>query len=689
MILETTKSRSVWRLYIFFAGIVVGLCILMFTMAVRQLVQVQEWTEKMAQGSTRVVRIPAPRGNILDRNGTILVDNRPSYNVALYLDEFGAGHRPKRLLAAVSNSVAMLRQRMKMPVKINDRVVLTHYDRRGPLPLTVWNDLSPAALAAFEERSPWMKGVDLQVEPVRVYPYGKLASHILGYVGRPESSKQEAEMGWDTDTVGRRAFSQLSVIGKSGIELSMDKELQGMPGIRILKLNARGLVDCQISQAQPTPGNSVVLSLDRDIQEIVEECFIGFRGACVILDPSNGDVLAMASVPSYDPNLFIPAIRKSDWNQLIKDEQKPMINRAIQGTYCPGSTFKVIVSLAGLEAGIIDQKTNFECPGRFFLGPIEFKCWNTGGHGDMHLREAITLSCNVYFYNLGLRLGGPRLWAMAEAFGLGQKTGIQLDHEEPGILPTEQWKKANINARERWTSGDSVNMSIGQGFLNVTPLQMAMVASTMANSGRVFKPRLVQRVISPEGDTVMEFEPGTFGDVPVTPEHMRMVREAMLNVVVAGTGRSAGQEKVKVAGKTGSAQFKERDKSTGEWIKQTRAWMISFAPYDNPRYAMALIAEGGESGGHTAGPIVGKIYRKIFQLEADRKNNKSRSSGRPVAVAAVPVSEKIAGFEGEVSGELLGSEHAPEAIPVPSVLQDDMEDEPPPTSVHAEKVRLP
>jgi len=217
---------------------------------------------------------------------------------------------------------------------------------------------------------------------------------------------------------------------------------------------------------------------------------------------------------------------------------------------------------------------------------------------------------------------------------------------------------------------------------------MAMVASTMANGGTVFKPRLVQRVTTYDGETVMDFEPETFGNLPATPEHIQFVREAMLNVIVEGTGRSAAQEKIKVAGKTGSAQFQVLDRESGNYVKQTRAWMISFAPYEAPRYAMALIAEGGESGGHTAGPIVGRIYKKLFQLENDRKNNK-RSPDRPSSVAVAPLGEKIEGFEGEVSGELLGPESSPAGVPPEPAIQDEADDELPPTSVPAEKVRLP
>ncbi len=653
MILDVVESRPVWRTYLFSLVILTGLLSLVMALAYRQLLQGYYWQEQMLRGSTRVVKLPAPRGNILDRNGVVLVDNRPSYNVALYLDEFGAGRNRKKLLVSVSNCVETLKQRMKMPVAVNENKVLRHYQLRGPLPLSVWNDLSPAAMAAFEERSPWMKGVDRQIEPVRFYPFGTLASHVLGYVGKPETSDQEQE--FDFSTGGRRAYSQPNVIGKSGIEASMDKELQGVQGQRVIKLNAAGLKEDEFDDVPPMPGNNVVLSIDQEMQAVVEQAFTGYRGACVLLNPRDGDVLAMASVPAYDPNLFVPAIKAADWKALLDDAQEPMLNRAIQGTYNPGSTFKVIAALVGLESGRIRPETNFECTGHFYLGPIEFDCWEKGGHGDMGLREAITQSCNVYFYNLGTQLGGPPLWQMATVFGLGQKSGIPLD-ESPGLLGTDAWKRKHRPREGGWTAGDSANMVIGQGFLNVTPLQMAVVAATCANGGTVYKPRLVLRMDAPGGKMVKEFQPQVFGCLPALPENIQFVRKAMLNVVEGehGTGKSTAQEKVKVAAKTGSGQFSTRDPETGELVKQTRAWMISFAPFDQPRYAMAIIAEGGESGGRTAGPIVGAIYKKLFQLERERKKSK-----RPPSVPAVPVSEKIEGVEGEISGKFSEENEAP------------------------------
>ncbi len=679
MILNAAENQSLWRLYLLAGMIVAGLVILLTTLAYRQLFQGRQWTEQMAQSSTRVVKLPAPRGKILDRNNVVMVDNRPSYNVALYLDEFGAGRNQKKLLAQVRSSVEILKRRMKMPVHVNDRVVKIHYSRRGPLPLTVWNDLSPAALAAFAERSPWRQGVDMQIEPVRVYPLGSLASHILGYVGKPESNMED-----EVDSIGRRAFAMPTAVGKSGIEASMDKVLMGTEGQQVIRLNAAGMKEAEIQNTPPTPGNNVVLSIDSDIQAIVEETFTGYCGACIVMDPRNGDVLAMASTPSYNPNTFIPAIRRTDWSALVHNPEKPMLDRAIQATYSPGSCFKVIVALAALESDHFKAADTVECTGSFTLGNNVWRCWEKGGHGDMNLREALTMSCNVYFYTMGFRLGGPAIWNMAAAFGIGQKTGIPLDHEEAGILPTDAWKRAR-NPRDRWTPGDAVNMAIGQGLLNVTPLQMAVVATALASHGTIFKPRLVLRVETPEGETLADFPPETHGRIPATPEHIEYVREAMLNVVENGTGKSARQEKIKVAGKTGSAQFKTFDPVTHEWVKATRAWMISFAPYPEPRYVVVLVAERGESGGHTAGPFVGTIYKRLFQLEQARK-----TPHRPVAVPAIPVTEKIAGFEGEVSGELLETP-PPSASPATPSAPDSDEDDSvaPPPAFPAEKVDLP
>jgi penicillin-binding protein 2 len=693
-ILNTPEEPPAWRPYLFIFVVVGGLITLLITTGFRQLAQNATWSDKMAVGSTRAVKIPAPRGKILDRNGVVLADNRPSYNVALYLLEFDSGRDVKKLTKGVRKSIEELRRRMQLSVRVNDEVIRRHYDQKGPLPLTVWNDLSPAALAAFQERSPWHKGIDLQIEPVRVYPYKNLCSHILGHVGKPEQTQEEENI--DFDTLGRRVFSQPTFVGKSGIEKGFDSVLQGTPGFKEIHFSAAGLVEKENLRAQPTPGDNVILTLDHDIQTIVEEAFTGYRGACVVVDPRNGDVLAMASAPSYDPNLFVPFIRKKDWQNLIRDPENPLLNRAIQGSYSPGSTFKVIGALAGLKGGVIAPTTSAECAGRYYLGPIEFKCWQLGGHGDVDLRQAITISCNVYFYNLGSKLGGPRLWEMGDAFGLGQKTGIPLDFESSGILPNEEWKRSK-NANDRWTTGDSVNMAIGQGALNVTPLQMAMVSAALANSGTLYQPRLILRTesaISPSDgnhhsldrtmdekeNAIVEFLPKPISTVPVSAEDMKFVREAMLNVVVEGTGKNAAQEKIQVAGKTGSAQFKVRNPETGELVKQTRAWMISFAPYQEPRYAIALIAEGGESGGHTAAPMVGAIYKRLFQLEEDRKKPTP-----PPSIAAIPITGTVSGSEGEISGDF--AEVPQTDFPIPVVQEEEGVEELPPININLERMR--
>lgn len=681
---ENKEQNPKWRIYLMSVMIFSGMVILLVSLAFRQLAQGTYWSDQMASSSTRTVKVPAPRGKILDRNGVILVGNRPSYNVALYLDEFGISrNQKKKLVAAVEQSVEELKRRMKMSANVDKKVVLVHYDQKGPLPLTVWNDLTPAALAAFEERSPWMKGVDLQIDPVRVYPFGNLASHLLGYVGKPETSKQDSPDLYDSS--GRRAFSQPVTIGKTGIEASLEADLKGLPGERVVRLNAAGYKESEVSNEEPKPGRNVVLTIDQDIQTIVEESFTGYQGAVIVLDPRNGDVLALASFPSYNPNTFIPAIKKADWKNLIEDNQKPLINRAIQGRYHPGSTYKVITALAGLEGGYINSQTAVECAGKFYLGPIEFKCWQTGGHGDVHLKEALQMSCNVFFYTLGKQMGGDPLWNMSRAFGLGKKTGIELNQESAGLLPDEDWKRANQpDQMARWTAGDSVNMSIGQGFLEVTPLQMATVVAAVANGGTVYKPRLVDHVESYEGEMVRKIEPTVVNKIPASAENIKIVKAGMLSCVEddGGTGHSAKHSKYKIAGKTGSAQSPAKDPNTGEWFKRTTTWMISFAPYEEPRYAIAMVAEAGDSGGHTCGPFTGAIYKKIFELEEQRKTPKP-----PASVVALPVSEKVAGSEGDVSGEILGVDNNAPTTPMKEEEEDDSGA--PPVAYPAEKVDAP
>jgi penicillin-binding protein 2 len=361
-----------------------------------------------------------------------------------------------------------------------------------------------------------------------------------------------------------------------------------------------------LQEIAPTAGKDLVLALDARIQGMAEEALKGERGAAVVIDPRSGEVLALASSPGFDPNLFVSGISQADWARLTASEDDvPLLNRAIASFYPPGSLFKPIVAIAGLENKLWDPDTVVNCPGYYEMGQFRIRCWNVNGHGPVALRKSIEQSCNTYFCTLGRAIGYEAIYHMAQAMGLGQRTGIELDDEFKGLLPDAAWKRSQF--KDAWRDGDTANASIGQGFLGVTPLQMAVVCSTIANGGRLYRPRLV-RGIRPPGAELAEPAPELVRDLNWSARTIDIIRGGMRDVVNApsGTGKNARLDDVVVAAKTGTAEVGRK----GEGRKHV--WMMAFAPFDNPRYAVAMVVEEGVSGGSTVGPRVGRLLDGIF-----------------------------------------------------------------------------
>ena len=635
------KMPEGWRIWLVSAAMLIGIAILACSLWATQILRGSTYVTELNRQSYLRVRLPGARGRIVDRNGMPLVDNRPSYNIALFMDDLGIKQRNTELLQKVREQVDMLKQTMNIDVRVRDSAVKVHYDKRRPLPLTLWQDLTPATLAAFSERGPWNQGVKLIVEPVRQYTFGSLAAHILGHVGKPETSDQQ--------DIGDYNYYQVDLIGKSGIEKDYDEYLRGEPGTVAQQLDARRNKISEFVAKPARSGDNVALSIDHEIQMILENVFqtAGYNGAVIVVDPKNGDILGMLSWPEFDPNWFVPSITRDRWTALQTNPNQPLQNRAIQSTYSPGSTFKVPVALAALERGIVTPATTFNCPGYFSLGNITFKCWSTSGHGVMDIRNAIRMSCNVFFYNVGNHFGPQAMSQAIIDFGFGQKTGINLENENPGLVPTDEWQKRITHGlQQKMSHGEAVNMAIGQGALNVTPIQMVMMYAAVANGGTLYKPRLVTRIEDSEGKVVKEFPPEIRLQLPVLKQNINIVREGMLAVVADGTGKRAQVPGVRIAGKTGSAQFKGIDRNTGVIVKRTRTWFDSFAPYESPRYAMVIMAEGGESGGGTCAPLASKIYEELFKLEKRREAGKA-----PLTVPAKAVSPSE--IPGEIGGEFI------------------------------------
>jgi len=592
------------------------------------------YTSKIKSRSEVTVRIPAVRGEIKDRNGIPLVENKASVSVDFYLRDIERAYRQKYgevpLISFRASIYGMPRDRSEadMPRIVeeiirprleelgiardyNTRRMQFHYRTNAEVPYNYAQDLDFETMATYMEHSLDLPGVKVDVKPVRNYVYGALAAHILGYVGQPTHI--------DAEEAKKYNFYQPDIEGKTQIEASMDKYLRGTPGVRILQRNAKGVIEGEVGMIDPVKGADVYLTIDARIQYIVEQALrVVGRGAAVVMDPNSGDILAMASVPSFDPNIFIPNISESDWEALQNAEADPLINRAVSA-YAPGSTYKIPIALAGAQAGVDDRR--FTCTGGVQYGNKYMRCWiaeKHRSHGSLDLEGALKNSCNAFFYQYGNAAKIDAIVSIGKMLGLGQKSGVPLSGEATGILPGPAWL-AKTHPRERWSQGYTANTAIGQGFVLATPLQMAAITSTVANGGLAYEPKLVEKVVAQDGkvllDAPVRIRADLIKDGGLSPAQIEHVRHGMWRVVNEGGG-TAGKARLKnheVAGKTGTAQFWREGK------KDNHTWFVCFAPYEKPRYAVAVIVQGAKSGGGVAAPIAAKILEDIFAMEEEKK----------------------------------------------------------------------
>jgi penicillin-binding protein 2 len=559
-----------------------------------QVHDVSKYRSSVDRQSIRRVRLPGSRGMIYDRNGFCMADNRPSYCVGIYIEELRQAGSWSNTINKVEDTIGRLSGVLGMRSDVTREDIRRHINKRLPLPFMAWRDIDDAAVAKLEEIGEEFPGVSIYVEPVRCYPMGATAAHLLGYVGRA-NPEQDPEQPFH--------YYLPEMEGKAGIESALNDELTGIPGGYLIRVDASGfrrryVGEKDVQSKDPVPGTDIVLTIDSRIQLMAEKALVSsngpVRGAVVVLDPRNGDVLALASSPAFDPNSFTPSVPIAEWQRLNTDEDKPLINRAIAGIYPPGSTFKPLIVITALDSGCATADTTFNCCGYFDLGNARFHCWQKTGHGTIPMRKAIEQSCNAYFCQLGLRCGYERIRRMADMVGFGHKTGIILDGESAGLLPRKS---------RGWSGGDTCNISIGQGAISATPLQMAVFTASIANGGTIYRPRLVLRRGETEGEVVSK--------MGWSAETMRLVRGGMHDVVEAesGTGKRAKIQGVEMAGKTGTAEFETQSQ------KRKHTWMTVFAPCDKPRYTVAMVLDEGVSGGVSVAPQINKLMTGIFQLE--------------------------------------------------------------------------
>jgi len=568
-----------------------GILILLLRLWGLQILEGERLLSLSINNRLRIRPVEAPRGLILDRNGELIVENRASFDLYATPEDIPDMEEAARLLGEILQvSPEELRQRLSQ--------------RQGPppQPLLLRKGIDERTVMAVEEQKIDLPGVSLRVRPVRSYPTGGTAATLLGYVSEVSHAQLESKEFRD--------FRPGETMGQAGIERRYDAFIRGIDGGEQVEVDARGKVIRLVQRVEPRSGLNLYLTINKRLQRIAEESFRGRSGALIAMNPSTGEVLAMVSKPSYDPNQFSQRLTPEQWRLLASNPKHPMQNRGLQGQYAPGSIFKLVTALAALEKGAITPDTKFSCNGTFTLGSHTFHDWKKGGHGTLNLRQGIANSCNIYFYNTALKTGIEEITRVARELGLGAPSGIGLGDEARGVIPP-------LEARTRgpggWYPGNTVMAGIGQGMLTVTPMQILMMVSAIANGGTLYRPWVVRRVETLDFESIEEYGPEIVRKVNIDPDNLAIVREGMQAVVSEGTGGRAKIRGLAVGGKTGTAQV-IRSGGPLRGDHRDHAWFVAFAPADDPQIAVVVLAEHAGFGGAVAAPIAKGVLEAWFTL---------------------------------------------------------------------------
>ena len=548
----------------------------------------------------RLQDINPSRGLIFDRNGTRLVDNRPAFDIYITLKDAKPVQQTLEKLSFYTGfSINELKER------------INRYKGRGAYrPVLIKQDIGRDTLAAIEVHKFDLPGITVDVKPRRHYLDRYSAAHLIGYLSEINSS----ELRSGKYPGARRG----DFIGKFGVEKAYEHYLRGGLGGRQVEVDARGRVIRTLKTVEAWPGYNLFLTLDQQVQEKAEMMLEGKAGAAVAIEPGSGRILAMASSPAFNQNAFVDGMSSEQWHKLNSNPDHPMVNKAIMGAYPPASTFKIVTAIAGLEEGVIDENTVLHCPGHYKFGDRVFRCWKKSGHGKVNVVQALEQSCDVFFYQVGLKLGIDRLAWHARACGLGSRTGIKFDRENAGLVPTAAWKKRRFGIP--WQQGETLSVAIGQGYNLVTPLQMAVLVSAVANGGTRYKPNILEKIETAAGETVFESVPEIVGRLSASRETIDLVREGLFNVVQGprGTARRIRMKTVNISGKTGTAQIvamKSDEEEDGAEVldrHKDHAWFVGYAPSESAQIAVAVIVEHGEHGSSTAAPIVKEMIETFL-----------------------------------------------------------------------------
>lgn len=603
---ESAEVTGFTRQYFLLAGmLLLFLLVYLLRMWHLQVLQGAKYRYHSENNRVRLEDIPAPRGIIYDKNGVPLVENRPAYHLQIIREDVQDMDHTIKEVAAVCE---------KSP---EDLFATLEANKQVPkfVPLKLIPDIDRECLARIEAKRIRLPGVFVQLEPKREYRWNQRAAHLVGYL----SEITESELKGET----YRGYFAGEDIGRVGVEAAFEKFLHGKRGGRQVEVDAIGRRMRMLDEVLPIPGRNLWLTVDIELQRVAESCLEGHTGAVVAMDPKSGAVLAMATSPTFDQEKFIRGLKKEEWLKLSKDPRHPLLNRCVGAAYPPGSTFKPFVALGALKEGLITPDTPINCPGYLEFGNRRFRCWREHGHGSVDLLRSLIQSCDVYYYNLGMRLGVDRIAQYSNMFGLGEKTGVGLAGEHGGLIPTSWWKKQTIGVP--WHRGETLSVAIGQGFDLATPLQMTLAFATIGNGGKLWQPFVVRRIEGNSVEEMSEMKGRLKRKVPIDQRYFDIVQRGLLGVVEdpRGTAHGIKDKSYATAGKTGTAQVVHLGENTNRKLLQKtarfdhrdHAWFVGYAPANDPQIAVGVLVEHGGHGSSAAAPLVQKVISAYLKGE--------------------------------------------------------------------------
>jgi len=638
--IEGDLRRFRGRALVISAAVAAAFVLLAIRLFYLQIVRYDEFNDKAENNRTAIVPIVPNRGVIMDRNGVVLATNYSAYTLEI---------TPSKVIEPLDELIEKLGHVIDIQARDKRRFKKQMDESKSFESVPIRNRLTDEEVARFAAQSYRFPGVEIRARLFRNYPYLDLASHVIGYIGRiNQSEKAKIE---ESDDAGN--YRGTDYIGKLGVEQSYESQLHGITGVQEMETSAGGRAVRRLKSTQAVPGNSVVLSIDIKLQKLVEDLYGKRRGAMVAIDPKTGEVLAFVSKPTFDPNLFVDGIDSENWAALNDSPDKPLLNRALRGTYPPGSTYKPFMSLAALMSGKRNPAQQIADPGYFMFGNHRFRDDKEGGHGMVDMHKSIVESCDTYYYLLARDMGVDLIHEMMTPFGFGQYTGIDIMGESRGILPSTEWKRTTYKRPEqqRWYSGETISLGIGQGYNSFTMLQLERATATFANHGLKMKPHLVKEVVDIETKKSTPIAKEPIGKIDIPPEHFEVIHKAFIGVNISGTSASSfvGAPYVS-AGKTGTAQVftvKQNEKYNASQIDERlrdHALYIAYAPADDPKVALAMVVENAGFGAMNAAPIARRVFDYVIMgqypsredIQAVQKGQATRPIGKPRLVAEIP-----------------------------------------------------